>query len=129
MEANFHHLNLPIAKSKPPQSSSSQVWFESHSEVSTAPPFSGPVLACECTSMKATLLMGGPEPADGGRLNIIMSLVFWMGPWSGESEYSLYSDITLGDSGRDFAESEWTEYKQTIMPSFAKFLQECYRKL
>lgn len=35
--------------------------------------FSQPILdlICAHTGMKATLIVGGPEPADGGRLNII----------------------------------------------------------
>lgn len=33
-------------------------------------------LICEHTGMKATLLVGGPEPADGGRLNIIRYVIF-----------------------------------------------------
>lgn len=33
-------------------------------------------LACEHTGMKATLLFGGPEPADGGRLNVIRYVFF-----------------------------------------------------
>lgn len=32
-------------------------------------------LICDHTGMKATLLVGGPEPADGGRLNIIRYVI------------------------------------------------------
>ncbi|KDR66323.1 hypothetical protein GALMADRAFT_147927 [Galerina marginata CBS 339.88] len=65
---------------------------------------------CEATGCKATLLVGGPEPAHGGRLNVL----------------SVHSGTTSGDVKMTFGRLERARYTKHIIPIFASFLQACY---
>ena len=78
--------------------------------------------------MKATMLIGGPEPADGGRLNVIRSVSTPFFSWAflDEFEYSIHSGMTSGDVKSTFGQSEHTTYKQVVVPLFGKFLKKCY---
>ncbi|KAG6834688.1 hypothetical protein H0H93_008024, partial [Arthromyces matolae] len=62
------------------------------------------------TGMKGTFLLGGPEPADGGRLNVI----------------SIHSGHTSGNVKMNFGVSEREAYQHHILPIFGKFLKKCY---
>ncbi|KAK7023434.1 SERTA domain-containing protein 3 [Paramarasmius palmivorus] len=57
-----------------------------------------------------TLLAGGPEPADGGRLNII----------------STHSGTIAGPRPLNFGTAYRTNYKRFFIPLFATFLQRVY---
>ncbi|KAF9550943.1 hypothetical protein CPC08DRAFT_647741, partial [Agrocybe pediades] len=74
--------------------------------------FAQPVLdvICKATGWKATLIAGGPEPADEGRLNVI----------------SIHSGTTTGDHKMNFGHAERTRYKKLIVPIFGNFLLKCY---
>ncbi|KAK0495264.1 hypothetical protein EDD18DRAFT_1076179 [Armillaria luteobubalina] len=61
---------------------------------------------------KLTLLWGGPEPIDGGHLNVI----------------SICSGKTLGPGGQNFIDSEKDLYRKVIEPMYARFLKKCYHK-
>ncbi|KDR83153.1 hypothetical protein GALMADRAFT_134648 [Galerina marginata CBS 339.88] len=65
---------------------------------------------CEATGCKATLLVGGPEPAHGGRLNVI----------------SVHSGTTSGDVKMTFGRLERGRYMKYFIPVFGSFLQACY---
>ncbi|KDR66329.1 hypothetical protein GALMADRAFT_232569 [Galerina marginata CBS 339.88] len=67
-------------------------------------------LVFEFTGMPTTFMMGGPEPADGGRLNII----------------SLHSGSIKGPVKMNFGEAEHAGYKENIVPVFSKFLRKCF---
>ncbi|KAF8199484.1 hypothetical protein BJ912DRAFT_844898 [Pholiota molesta] len=67
-------------------------------------------LICEATGWKATFIAGGPEPAHGGRLNVI----------------SIHSGSTLGDVKMNFGRLERVRYKDIILPIYGQFLQKCY---
>ncbi|PPQ97109.1 hypothetical protein CVT26_001077 [Gymnopilus dilepis] len=64
------------------------------------------------TGMKATFIMGGPEPADGGEVNVI----------------SLHSGSIRGPVKMNFAQSERVAYQSLIVPAFSAFLGKCYTK-
>ncbi|KAF9536463.1 hypothetical protein CPC08DRAFT_731593, partial [Agrocybe pediades] len=74
--------------------------------------FAQPILdvICEATGWKATLIVGGPEPAHNGQLNIV----------------SIHSGKTMGDIPMTFGRSERQEFKQNVVPVFGKFLKKCY---
>ncbi|RDB29488.1 hypothetical protein Hypma_015378 [Hypsizygus marmoreus] len=59
---------------------------------------------------KAMLIAGGPEPADGGRLNVI----------------SVHSGCTSGNISMNFGRSERHAYKTQFLPLYGKFLKKCY---
>ncbi|KAJ3487040.1 hypothetical protein NLJ89_g11753 [Agrocybe chaxingu] len=67
-------------------------------------------LVCEATGWKASFMAGGPEPAVGGRLNVI----------------SVHSGETSGDVKLTFGRAERVRYKKFIVPIFGSFLQSCY---
>ncbi|PPQ84465.1 hypothetical protein CVT26_007395 [Gymnopilus dilepis] len=62
------------------------------------------------TGWNFTLLAGGPEPAHGGKLNII----------------SVHTGITTGDVKMNFGRSERADYKKSIVPIFGRFLKKCF---
>ncbi|RDB23228.1 hypothetical protein Hypma_009709 [Hypsizygus marmoreus] len=64
----------------------------------------------DATGWKVSLLAGGPEPADGGRLNII----------------SIHSGSISGNVKMNFGRAERESYKNTIVPLFGRFLKKCY---
>ncbi|KAF9470323.1 hypothetical protein BDN70DRAFT_821516, partial [Pholiota conissans] len=74
--------------------------------------FAQPILdiICDVTGWKATLMVGGPEPAHDGRLNII----------------SIHSGTTSGDVKMTFGTAERERYKKFVVPIFGSFLQKCY---
>ncbi|PPQ80261.1 hypothetical protein CVT24_006601 [Panaeolus cyanescens] len=67
-------------------------------------------LICEATGWKATLIAGGPEPADEGRLNIV----------------SYHSGTTKGDVKMNFGRSERAAYQKYLVPVYHNFLRKCY---
>ncbi|SJL10260.1 uncharacterized protein ARMOST_13644 [Armillaria ostoyae] len=74
--------------------------------------FMHPILdqVAKATNGKLTLLWGGPEPIDGGHLNVI----------------SICSGKTLGHGGQNFVDSEKVLYRKVIEPMYARFLKKCY---
>ncbi|KAK0229017.1 hypothetical protein IW262DRAFT_1263416 [Armillaria fumosa] len=74
--------------------------------------FMHPILdqVAKATNGKLTLLWGGPEPIDGGHLNVI----------------SICSGETLGPGGQSFVDSEKVLYRKVIEPMYARFLKKCY---
>ncbi|KAF9471899.1 hypothetical protein BDN70DRAFT_819435 [Pholiota conissans] len=76
------------------------------------PKFTQPILdmIADYTGWKATLIAGGPEPADNGRLNMV----------------SMHSGTTSGPVAMNFGRSERVSYKQFVVPIFANFLKKCY---
>ncbi|KAF9470439.1 hypothetical protein BDN70DRAFT_939712 [Pholiota conissans] len=74
--------------------------------------FAQPILdiICDVTGWKATLIVGGPEPAQDGKLNII----------------SIHSGTTTGDVKMTFGCAERERYKKYVVPIFGSFLQKCY---
>ncbi|PPQ80644.1 hypothetical protein CVT25_001652 [Psilocybe cyanescens] len=74
--------------------------------------FMQPILdvICESTGWKASFIAGGPEPAQGGRLNVI----------------SIHSGNTTGDIPVSFGRAERLRFKKTILPVYGTFLQRCY---
>ncbi|KDR65475.1 hypothetical protein GALMADRAFT_81806 [Galerina marginata CBS 339.88] len=67
-------------------------------------------LVVEFTGMPSSFIMGGPEPADQGRLNII----------------SLHSGVVKGPVSLTFPQAERTSYKEKILPAFSDFLKKCF---
>ncbi|KAJ3503437.1 hypothetical protein NLJ89_g8434 [Agrocybe chaxingu] len=67
-------------------------------------------MVCEATGWKATLVAGGPEPAHGGRLNML----------------SVHSGTTSGDVKMNFGRCEQARYKKQFVPLYGDFLRKCY---
>ncbi|KJA26036.1 hypothetical protein HYPSUDRAFT_133378, partial [Hypholoma sublateritium FD-334 SS-4] len=80
--------------------------------IETITPFVEPILdlIAEHTGWKVSLMAGGPEPADGGRLNMI----------------SVHSGTTSGPVKMNFGRSERVPYKDYFVPIFGAFLRKCY---
>ncbi|KAF9472824.1 hypothetical protein BDN70DRAFT_775212, partial [Pholiota conissans] len=76
------------------------------------PSFVQPILdlVAAHTGWKVTLLAGGPEPADKGRLNMM----------------SFHAGETTGNIKINFGRSERLAYKNFVMPIFGNFLKKCY---
>ncbi|KAL0568245.1 SERTA domain-containing protein 3 [Marasmius crinis-equi] len=75
--------------------------------------FCKPILEgiCERTGMIATLVIGGPEPQDGGRINAL----------------AIHSgDLTSGAVPMDWGRSEVQIWKQHIFPSFTRHLKKTF---
>ncbi|PPQ77783.1 hypothetical protein CVT26_005395 [Gymnopilus dilepis] len=98
-------------------------WEESLSRVDVSPQsqqkcidglagFMQPVLdlVAAQTGMVGTLLMGGPEPASGGRLNVV----------------SLHSGTTKGAVQAAFPEADVEAYQKRFLPIFCEFVQKCF---
>ena len=84
---------------------------------------------CAATGWKVSLIAGGPEPSQGGRLNVIR---FVRSPFIYSqllTYYSIHSGVTSGDVQMNFGRAEQTRYKQYIIPVFGDFLRKCYSKL
>ncbi|KAL0572484.1 SERTA domain-containing protein 3 [Marasmius crinis-equi] len=64
----------------------------------------------ERTGFVVSLIAGGPEPQDGGRLNCV----------------SVHSGTTTGDVKMDWARSELGTWKKVIFPSLATFCRKVY---
>ncbi|PPQ79261.1 hypothetical protein CVT24_007541 [Panaeolus cyanescens] len=65
---------------------------------------------CECTGWTASLMAGGPEPADGGRPHMTM----------------LHSGRTKGPDALDFGEAEHIRLPKIVYPIFTKWLTTLY---
>ncbi|KAF5335452.1 hypothetical protein D9758_018183 [Tetrapyrgos nigripes] len=63
---------------------------------------------CATTGLKGTLLLGGPEPADNGRLNVI--------------------SIHSGADETNFGTLMCLPYKEKVLPVFGEFLRQSYTK-
>ncbi|PPR05744.1 hypothetical protein CVT26_008497, partial [Gymnopilus dilepis] len=72
----------------------------------------GPILdrVFESTGMHVTLIMGGPEPKAGGRLNII----------------SLHSGTTKGPVPLTFPEAESLRFNNEVLPVYSDYLRKCF---
>jgi len=81
----------------------------------------------EATGLKVSLFAGGPEPANGGRLNLIRYDLFPLRTfWKLTFCCSVHSGTTKGDVPMNFAALERVRYKELIVPIFADFLRKCY---
>ncbi|KAK7017061.1 SERTA domain-containing protein 3 [Paramarasmius palmivorus] len=98
---------IAAIKAPPPTDPASR-----QSAIERIPSFVQPVLdgMSEATGWSFTLLAGGPEPADGGRLNII----------------SCHSGVTLGPKPLNFGAAAREGYKKYVIPLYANFLQRSY---
>ncbi|KAF9540849.1 hypothetical protein CPC08DRAFT_770728 [Agrocybe pediades] len=67
-------------------------------------------LLCEATGWHATLITGGPEPAHGGRLNVV----------------SVHSGTTAGDVKMNFGRAKRRRYKEVILPIYGQYLKKCF---
>ncbi|THU75533.1 hypothetical protein K435DRAFT_814246, partial [Dendrothele bispora CBS 962.96] len=64
----------------------------------------------EACGWQVTVIAGGPEPADNGRLNVI----------------SLHAGKTNAVVKQNFGEAKRTEYKEQVLPVFSSYLKQCY---
>ncbi|KJA15176.1 hypothetical protein HYPSUDRAFT_149496, partial [Hypholoma sublateritium FD-334 SS-4] len=80
--------------------------------INCLPKFIEPLLdlIADHTGWKLSVIAGGPEPADGGRLNVI----------------SIHSGVTSGSVKMNYGRSERIAYKEHVMTSFGRFLTKCY---
>ncbi|KDR70911.1 hypothetical protein GALMADRAFT_144381 [Galerina marginata CBS 339.88] len=69
-------------------------------------------LVVEFTGMPVTFLMGGPEPAAKGRMNII----------------ALHSGVTKGPVKMNFGEAEREGFHLKVVPVFSDFLRKCFTR-
>ncbi|KAF9470946.1 hypothetical protein BDN70DRAFT_939309 [Pholiota conissans] len=111
MAAEEHRLtieNMELALNSPP----SQSPADRQQVLRGLPTFVQPILdlISNYTGWKATLLVGGPEPADQGRLNMM----------------SFHAGETIGNVKMNFGRSERRGYKNFVMPIFGSFLKKCY---
>lgn len=86
-------------------------------------------LVCRYTGMKATMIVGGPEPADRGRLNIIRYVQHNFGCVQGTDSMlcrSFHSETTAGPVQSNFGQAERAAYKEYVVPLYSRFLQRCY---
>ena len=92
--------------------------------------FAQPILdlICDATGWKCSLIAGGPEPAHGGRLNIIRYVFSITRPGSILTDLfsSVHSGVTNGDVKMNFGRAERLRYKKYIVPMYGAFLQKCY---
>ncbi|PPQ81136.1 hypothetical protein CVT24_007876 [Panaeolus cyanescens] len=74
--------------------------------------FMQPILdgLCAATGWKATLAVGGPEPANGGRFRML----------------SINSGTVPGNVKMNFTRSEAAAYHKHFTPMFGEFLRKCY---
>ncbi|KAF9037287.1 hypothetical protein BJ165DRAFT_1532666 [Panaeolus papilionaceus] len=68
----------------------------------------------EATKWKGMLVLGGPSPAEGGRLNMI---------WSSSS---LHLGTTSGAEPMTFGWFEHTRFRSQFVPMFTNFLRNCW---
>ncbi|KAF9552566.1 hypothetical protein CPC08DRAFT_714521 [Agrocybe pediades] len=69
-------------------------------------------LICKSTGWKATLIAGGPDPAHGGRLNMV----------SLDSEATASGDIETNSESA----SEMRRYEEVLVPIFEEYLKKCF---
>ncbi|KAJ3503694.1 hypothetical protein NLJ89_g8319 [Agrocybe chaxingu] len=67
-------------------------------------------LVASHTGMVVSVIVGGPEPADGGRLNVL----------------SVHSGATPGPVQMNFGQAERAAYKEVLVPVFSRFLKKVY---
>ncbi len=81
------------------------------------------------TKGKVFMLWGGPEPADGGHLNLVRYFSFLFRLFSyAEGCYSLCAGKTLGPGGQNFVNSEKALYNRLLVPMYGCFLRKCFRE-
>ncbi|KJA13066.1 hypothetical protein HYPSUDRAFT_209854 [Hypholoma sublateritium FD-334 SS-4] len=80
--------------------------------ISHIPSFAQPILdlIAEYSGWKVSLFAGGPEPADGGRLNTI----------------SVHSGTTCGQVKMTFGRAERKPIRDNVLPIFGSFLKKCW---
>ncbi|KDR67147.1 hypothetical protein GALMADRAFT_1358709 [Galerina marginata CBS 339.88] len=69
-------------------------------------------LVVEFTGMRVTFMMGGPEPATQGRMNII----------------ALHSGLTKGPVKVNFGQAESEAFQSKVVPVFSDFLRKCFTR-
>ncbi|KAK7017006.1 SERTA domain-containing protein 3 [Paramarasmius palmivorus] len=76
------------------------------------PAFVQPILdgITEATGMHCTMLVGGPEPADMGRLNLV----------------SFHSGATLSSPALNFGAACQEGYRNLIIPLYGSYLRKCF---
>ncbi|KAK7021038.1 hypothetical protein VNI00_017570 [Paramarasmius palmivorus] len=80
--------------------------------ISRLPSFVQPILdgITEATGMHCTLTVGGPEPADMGRLNVV----------------SFHSGETLSTPALNFGEACQEGYRNFFIPLYGSYLRKCF---
>lgn len=100
--------------------------------INCLPKFIEPLLdlIADHTGWNISVIAGGPEPADGGRLNIIRYVVCSLHfiPALIYITLSIHSGVTSGSVKMNYGRSERVAYKEHIVPSFGRFLTKCYCK-
>lgn len=87
-------------------------------------------LLAEHTGWKFSLVAGGPEPAEGGRLSMLgYAYVHCHYVSVAKSIFpSVHSGTTRGAVKMDFGRSERGAFRDLIAPTFARFLRKCYSR-
>ncbi|KAH7904974.1 hypothetical protein BJ138DRAFT_1118904 [Hygrophoropsis aurantiaca] len=82
--------------------------------IQSLPNFVEPIidLISTATGLQVSFIAGGPEPADGGRLNII----------------GAHSRVKQGPNILSFGSTERQAYKNTLVPMYASFLKKIYNE-
>jgi hypothetical protein len=83
-------------------------------------------LVLEFTGMPCSFVMGGPEPADSGRLNVIRYVIpicFYYSAYS-NIILSMHSGSIKGPVKMNFGEHP--AYKERVVPVFSDFLRKCF---
>ncbi|KAK7018820.1 SERTA domain-containing protein 3 [Paramarasmius palmivorus] len=80
--------------------------------IARLPSFIQPILngITEATGMHCTLVVGGPEPADMGRLNVV----------------SFHSGETLSNPAMNFGEACQEGYRNLLIPLYGSYLRKCF---
>lgn len=82
--------------------------------------------------MVAYAQFGGPEPADGGHLNIVRCVLRSNIPFhriASLCTLSVYSGTTTGNVKLDFGQAERDAMQDYIYPIFTRFMKKCFSKL
>lgn len=102
--------------------------------INCIPKFIEPILdlIADHTGWKLTMIAGGPEPADGGRLNVIRYFCLKKSTQFLHALMhmllSVHSGVTTGSVKMNYGRSERIAYKEQLVPSFGRFLAKCYCK-
>ena len=87
-------------------------------------------LLADHSRWSVTLIAGGPQPADAGRLHMVRcALLRFSACLPDDSlKYSVHSGATSGAVQMNFGRSERVAYKEVVIPLFSRFLRKCYCK-
>ena len=80
--------------------------------------------------MQVTALIGGPEPADKGHLNVIGYFDSWNPPLAVAQILlcSLHAGGIPGPVRMNFGQAFREDYREKIIPLFGQYLKRCYSK-